>query len=41
MEHKLLKIQLPLLLEGNFIPGAKKLKYKQISTTSDQIWLRI
>lgn len=40
-EHKLLKIQFPLLLEGNFIPGAKQLKYKQTSTTLDQIWLRI
>lgn len=25
-EHKLLKIQFPLVLEGNFIPGAKQLK---------------
>lgn len=41
MEHKLLKIQFPLLLEGNFIPGAKQLKYKQTSTTFDQIWFRI
>lgn len=40
-EHKLLKIQFPLLLEGNLIPGAKQLKYKQTSTTSEQIWLRI
>lgn len=40
-EHKLLKIQFPLMLEGNFIPGAKQLKYKQTSTTSDQIWFRI
>lgn len=40
-EHKLLKIQFPLMLEGNFIPGAKQLKYKQTSTTFDQIWFRI
>lgn len=40
MEHKLLKIQFPLLLEGNFIPGAKQLKYKQASTF-DQIWFRL
>lgn len=40
-EHKLLKKQFPLVLEGNFIPGAKQLKYKQTSTTSDQIRFRI
>lgn len=40
-DHKLLKIQFPLVLEGNFIPGAKQLKYKQTSTTFDQIWFRI
>lgn len=28
-EHKLLKIQFPLLLEGNAVRGAKQLKYKQ------------
>ncbi len=40
-EHKLLKIQFPLMLEGNFVRGAKQLKYKQTSTTFDQIWFRI
>lgn len=29
------------MLEGNFILGAEELKYKQTSTTFDQIWLRI
>lgn len=40
-EHKLLKIQFPLMLEGNFVRGAKLLEYKQTSTTFDQIWFRI
>lgn len=41
IEHKLLHIQIPLLLARNVIPRAKQLKYKQTSATFDQIWLRI
>lgn len=40
-EHKLLKIHFPLVLERNFIPEAKQLKYKQTPATFDQIWFRI
>lgn len=40
MERKLLKVPFPLLLEGNFIQGAKQLKYKQTLTALDQIWFR-